>query len=72
MSHGFMAVAQFMTTVKGTLALGPVGVTNRNRFPSGDTSPTIVPGGAWKRGVGPWNAGPVVTSTAITDPSGPT
>lgn len=41
----FSSSVQFNTTVKGTDALGPTGVTRRNRLPSAVTSPTTTPGG---------------------------
>ena len=41
----FSSSLQFNTTVNGTDALGPTGVTRRNRLPSAVTSPTIAPGG---------------------------
>ena len=42
----FSSSLQFNTTVKGTDALGPTGVTRRNRLPSAVTSPTTAPVGA--------------------------
>ena len=42
----FSSSLQFNTTVKGTDALGPTGITRRNRLPSAVTSPTTTPGGA--------------------------
>ena len=41
----FSVAVQFNTTVNGTDALGPTGVTRRNRLPSAVTSPTIAPEG---------------------------
>jgi uncharacterized protein (DUF1330 family) len=40
----FKPAVQFSTTVKGADALGPIGVTRRNRLPSALTSPTMAPG----------------------------
>ena len=45
MRYFFNPAVQFNTTVNGTDALGPTGVTRRNRLPSAVTSPTIAPGG---------------------------
>ena len=44
-SYFFNPAVQSNTTVNGAVALGPTGVTRRNRLPSGVTSPTIAPGG---------------------------
>ena len=43
--HSFKLAVQFSTTVKGTDALGPAGVTSRNRLPSAATSTASVPRG---------------------------
>ena len=56
----------------GADPVGPAGVVRRNRFPSADTSPTIVLDAVWKSdtGMAELNSWPALTSTAIILPSG--